>query len=158
QYRNHEVCCRDMINRSCPYYYETVNKPAFFAILSSRGVVRPSGCDASRPSAPQAYSSVRRGCATERNAADAGLTAPQQEGWRRRRVPGKKGSIPDHLPPILQRLSISPGQYLNFIRKSGSGLLTVLGALDKIKECAAHFQKFFLKGQTNAAALFSPGR
>ena len=46
-------------------------------------------------------------------------------------IEGKKGSIPDHLPPILQRLSINPGQYLNFIRKPGSGLLTVLGALDR---------------------------
>ena len=73
-------------------------------------------------------------------------------------IEGKKGSIPDHLPPILQRLSINPGQYLNFIRKPGSGLLTVLGALDKIRECAAHFEKAFLKGQTKAAALFSPGR
>jgi len=47
---------------------------------------------------------------------------------------------------------------LNFIRKPGSGLLTVLGALDKIRECADYFEKAFLKGQTKAAALFSPGR
>ena len=65
---------------------------------------------------------------------------------------------PIYSPPILQRLSINPGHYLNFIRKPGSGLLTVLGALDKIRECAAHFEKAFLKGQTKAAALFSPGR
>jgi len=73
-------------------------------------------------------------------------------------IEGKKGAIPDHLPPILQRLSINPGQYLNFIRKPGSVLLIVLGALDKIRECADYFQKAFLKGQTKAAALFSPGQ
>ncbi len=73
-------------------------------------------------------------------------------------VEGKKGSIPDHLPPILHRLNMDPQQYVNYIRKPKFGFANALGALDKLKEYAEHFEKAFLKGQTAAAALFSPGR
>jgi REP element-mobilizing transposase RayT len=70
---------------------------------------------------------------------------------------GKKGAIPPNLPPILGRLRMEPEQYISRIRKPGLGLTNALGALDKLKEYAAHFGKAFLKGQTAAAALFSPG-
>jgi len=73
-------------------------------------------------------------------------------------IEGKSGSIPGHLPPILQRLKINPEQYLAYIRKPRSGFANALGALDKLKDFARHFEKAFLKGQTAAAALFSPGR
>jgi len=69
-------------------------------------------------------------------------------------VEGKKGSIPEHLPPILQRLNMRPEQYLNYIRKPKFGFANALGALDKLKEYAEHFGKAFTKGQTAAAALF----
>jgi len=72
-------------------------------------------------------------------------------------VEGKKRSIPEHFPPILQRLSLKPEQYLAYVRKPRSGFPNALGALDKLKEYARHFEKAFLKGQTAAAALFSPG-
>ena len=61
-------------------------------------------------------------------------------------------------PPILQRLKMNPDQYLTFVRKPKSGFANSLGALDKLKEFARHFDKRFLRGQTAAAALFSPGR
>src|SRR6056297_4192293 len=73
-------------------------------------------------------------------------------------VEGKKGSIPDHLPPILQRLNMKPEQYLAYVRKPKFGFVHALGALDKLKAYAEHFEKAFMKGQTAAAALFSPGR
>ncbi len=73
-------------------------------------------------------------------------------------VEGKQGSIPEHLPTILKRLNMQPGQYLTYVRKPRSGFANALGALDKLKEYAQHFEKAFLKGQTAAAALFSPGR
>jgi len=73
-------------------------------------------------------------------------------------IEGKKGFIPDHLPPILQRLKLDPAQYLNYVKKPRFGFASALGALDKIKEYAEHFEKAFLKGQTAAAALFSPGQ
>jgi len=73
-------------------------------------------------------------------------------------VEGKKGAIPEHLPPILQRLNMHPEEYLAYIRKPRSGFAHALGALDKLKEYAEYFEKAFVKGQTAAAALFSPGR
>ena len=73
-------------------------------------------------------------------------------------VEGKKGCIPEQLPPILQRLNMRPEQYLAYVRKPKYGFANALGALDKIKACAEHFEKAFLKGQAAAAALFSPGR
>jgi len=73
-------------------------------------------------------------------------------------IEGKKGSIPDHLPPILKRLNMRPEQYLAYIKKPEFGFANALGALDKLKTYAEYFEKAFLKGQTAAAALFSPGR
>ena len=73
-------------------------------------------------------------------------------------VEGKKGFIPEQLPPILQRLKLDPAQYLTYVKKPKFGFANALGALDKLKTCAEHFEKSFLKGQTAAAALFSPGR
>lgn len=73
-------------------------------------------------------------------------------------VEGKNGAIPDHLPPILQRLNMRPEQYLAYIRKPKFRFANALGALDKLKAYAEHFEKAFLKGQTAAAAIFSPGR
>lgn len=73
-------------------------------------------------------------------------------------VEGKKGAIPDYLPPILHRLNMRPEQYLAYIREPKFGFANALGALDKLKAYAEHFEKAFLKGQTAAAALFSPGR
>ena len=73
-------------------------------------------------------------------------------------VEGKKGFIQEHLPPILQRSNMRPGQYLAYVRKPKYGFANALGALNKLKACAEDFDKVFLKGQTAAAALFSPGR
>ena len=72
-------------------------------------------------------------------------------------VAGKNGAIPDGLPPILERLSMRPDQYLAYIRKPKFGFANALGALDKLNAYADYFQKAFLKGQNAAAALFSPG-
>ena len=73
-------------------------------------------------------------------------------------VEGKKGFIPEQLPPILQRLKMQPEQYLAYVRKPKYGFANALGALVKLKACAEHFEKAFVKGQTAAAALFSPGK
>ncbi|MFO7764593.1 MAG: transposase [Wenzhouxiangellaceae bacterium] len=73
-------------------------------------------------------------------------------------IEGKKGSIPEHLPPILARLNMRPEQYLAYVRKPKFGFANALGALDKLKAYTEHFGKAFTKGQTAAAALFSPGR
>ena len=59
-------------------------------------------------------------------------------------VEGKKGFIPEQLPPILQRLNMRPEQYLAYVRKPKYGFANALGALDKLKACAEHFEKAFL--------------
>ena len=53
---------------------------------------------------------------------------------------GKKGFIPEQLPPILTRLNMRPEQYLAYVRKPKYGFANALGALDKIKACAEHFE------------------
>jgi hypothetical protein len=73
-------------------------------------------------------------------------------------IHGRSGSIPSGLPSILRRMNMSPEKYLAFVRKPKSAFAIAVGALDKLKEFARHFDKRFLKGQTAAAALFSPGR
>ncbi|MDT8408421.1 MAG: hypothetical protein RQ741_02360 [Wenzhouxiangellaceae bacterium] len=67
------------------------------------------------------------------------------------------GKVSKNLPPILQRLEMSPEHYLAFIKRQHSPFANVIGALDKIQDFARHVEKSFMKGQTAAAALFSPG-
>ena len=78
--------------------------------------------------------------------------------WSGRAIsPGKRGAIPEDLPPILQRLRLRPEKYLDYVGKRQRAFPNVLGAVEGIKRCTAHFGNTFLKGQTAAAALFSPG-
>lgn len=79
--------------------------------------------------------------------------------WTGRAIaPGKKGSIPDSLPPIFQRLKLNPDQYLLFIRRhQKSRFGNFIGPAAKMRELAEHFQQKFLRGQAVAARLFSPG-
>jgi len=73
-------------------------------------------------------------------------------------VPGKRGSIPDNLPPILERLKLNPEHYLRFIRKADkSRFRNFIGPVEAMRELANSFGKSFLKGQAVAALLFSPG-
>jgi len=73
-------------------------------------------------------------------------------------VEGKRGAIPEHMPPILERLKLEPSRYLKFISRHGSGFRTAIGAAERMHEFAEAVGKSFLKGQTAAAAMFSPGR
>jgi hypothetical protein len=72
-------------------------------------------------------------------------------------VHGKRGSIPDDLPQILERLSINPEQYVRFIsRIDQTRFRHFIGPVEAMRELAARFGRSFLKGQTAAAQLFSP--
>src|SRR6056297_2438874 len=71
---------------------------------------------------------------------------------------GKRGSIPENFPPILDRLKIDPDNYIRFINRTQKHRFhSVIGAIDTMRELASEFGRTFLKGQTAAAALFSPG-
>ena len=73
-------------------------------------------------------------------------------------IEGKRGSIPDNLPPILERLKIDPGSYVKFInRNEKSRFGNFIGPVETMRTLAERFGKSFLKGQTAAAQLFSPG-
>ena len=73
-------------------------------------------------------------------------------------VDGKRGSIPEHLPSILERLNVNPQQYIRFIRKSDkSRFHQFIGPVEAMRELARSFGRSFIKGQTAAAQLFSPG-
>ena len=73
-------------------------------------------------------------------------------------IEGKRGSIPDKLPPIRQRLNIDPAAYVKFINRSEkSGFGNFIGPVEAMRNLAERFGKSFLKGQTAAAQLFNPG-
>ncbi|MDT8321222.1 MAG: transposase [Xanthomonadales bacterium] len=73
-------------------------------------------------------------------------------------IEGKRSSIPDNLPPILDRLKIDPDNYIRFINRTQKHRFhNVIGAVDTMRELASEFGRRFLKGQNAAAALFSPG-
>jgi len=73
-------------------------------------------------------------------------------------VHGKRGSIDENLPPMLERLKLRPEAYLKFIQRDQERRFGhFIGAVESMKELAQRFGKRFLKGQTAAAAMFSPG-
>ena len=73
-------------------------------------------------------------------------------------VEGKRGRIPDHLPPILQRLRVDPDHYVRFIRKVQKGRFhAFIGSVEAMRDTAKDVGRAFLKGQAAAARLFSPG-
>lgn len=79
--------------------------------------------------------------------------------WSGRAVlEGKRGAIPDDLPPILQRLGIDAKGYVHYIRREVGGFQRVLGRLEQLREHAASLGVKFFKGHTLARQLFvSPG-
>jgi len=75
-------------------------------------------------------------------------------------IEGKRGTIPDNLPPILDRLKISPENYIWFVnRPQKSQFHGFIGTRKSMRRLAQDFGRSFLKGQAAvaAAALFSPG-
>lgn len=73
-------------------------------------------------------------------------------------IEGKRGRIPDDLPPILDRLNIDPENYVGFINRTQKGPFHgFIGSVKSMQGLAADFGRSFLKGQAAAAALFSPG-
>ena len=79
--------------------------------------------------------------------------------WASRAViEGKRGSILDNLPPNFQRLKIDPAAYVKFINRNEKKRFgNFIGPVKAMRNLAERFGKSFLKGQTAAAQLFSPG-
>ncbi len=65
----------------------------------------------------------------------------------------KRGSIPDHLPPILDRLGIQPEAFVRTLRRSDYPLQRAMGRLQAMREAAQALGQSFIKGTHVAASL-----
>jgi len=72
-------------------------------------------------------------------------------------IDGKRGSIPDAVPPILDRLKIDPDDYVRFIdRTQKSRFHGFIGTVKSMRSLAQGVGRSFQKSQAGATALFSP--
>ena len=68
--------------------------------------------------------------------------------WTGRAVrPDKTGSIPEHVPKILARLSMTSKQWLKFVPDVEKKFTHAVGAKERLKELAAKFDKAWFHGQ-----------
>ena len=66
----------------------------------------------------------------------------------------KRGAIPAHLAPILQRLKINENNWIEGIEHYGSYFYRVVGALHRLKEECTKQGRHWLKGQRAAKMLY----
>ena len=60
-------------------------------------------------------------------------------------IEGKRGSIPENLPPILERLKIDPAAYIKFInRNEKTRFGNFIGPVEAMRDLAERFGKSFL--------------
>ena len=76
--------------------------------------------------------------------------------WAGRAVRADKhGFIPDHVPPVLERLVIDPAGYLRHVTgQSGSVRSLALGAADKLQAYARQLGQKFIRGQRTGRGLY----
>lgn len=70
-------------------------------------------------------------------------------------IEGKKGAIPDHLEPILQRLGIRASVWVAAVENYASWFGSVVGHVEQIKRAAARAGRRWLRGKSHCAALTS---
>ncbi len=76
--------------------------------------------------------------------------------WTGRNVrEDKRGSIPAHLAPILERLHINANNWLATIREFESGFGRVVGRVQKISQAAQRLGRRWLYGMNQAAQAFT---
>ncbi|MDH4274103.1 MAG: transposase, partial [Gammaproteobacteria bacterium] len=68
----------------------------------------------------------------------------------------KKGYIPQHIPPILQRLKLNPKTFIQHVqgRPQNTTMFTVLGAIEHVQAFAARVNKSFLRGAGHARRMY----
>lgn len=69
-------------------------------------------------------------------------------------VEGKPGAIPEHLPPILQRLEIDPNHWLNSVSHFGSLFFRVAGTETHMTEIAKQIGQNWLRGTSAGKTAF----
>ncbi|NKI36283.1 transposase [Wenzhouxiangella sp. XN79A] len=73
-------------------------------------------------------------------------------------VAGKRGSISETQPPILERLKIDQRQFLKFVRRHDAPRFHgAIGAVESLRSAAEQLGKRFLKGQSAATRVFGTG-
>ena len=78
--------------------------------------------------------------------------------WAGREIrEGKRGSINESAPPILERLNLDPYRLMDHLR--GEAIIekpVMLGPVEKIKQTLTGVERKFVKGITEARRLFRP--
>ena len=75
--------------------------------------------------------------------------------WTGREVRAdKRGAIPAHLAPILERLGIQPAHWMDAVRDYDQQFRTVVGRVESIRHEAVRRGRRWLQGMKAAAALF----
>ncbi len=69
-------------------------------------------------------------------------------------VEGKPGAIPDHLPPILSRLSINPNHWLEGVGRFGALFSVAAGTETHMKEAAARMGQKWVCGIRAGKTIF----
>jgi REP element-mobilizing transposase RayT len=62
----------------------------------------------------------------------------------------KKGSIPEDLAPIMERLQLNPSQWLKSVKYYNSNYFKAVGAIDRMKDYAKAMKRCWLQGQSAA--------
>lgn len=76
--------------------------------------------------------------------------------WTGRQIRDGKASIPDHLTPILSRLSIDECSWVGTVQDYGGLFHRAVGRLDSMVKAAQEAGLRWLGGVTNCAKAFSP--
>lgn len=69
----------------------------------------------------------------------------------------KRGAIPEHIPPILQRLKLNPESYLRHMQGRRASLRhhpRALGSIENLKKLAKQLGQKFIRGQGQSLALY----
>ena len=75
--------------------------------------------------------------------------------WSGRMVrENKRGAIPKHEPPILQRLGINPERFIAYLKHEEAGFADSMGNVKALRESAAALGRKFLHGVSAAKRLF----
>jgi hypothetical protein len=61
-----------------------------------------------------------------------------------------KGSIPEDLAPIMERLHLNPNQWLKNVKYYNSNSFKAVGAIDRMKDYAKAMKRCWLQGQSAA--------
>lgn len=69
----------------------------------------------------------------------------------------KRGAIPEHVPPILQRIGLEPGRYLEHLQGLAATEKPIMfGRVDQLRQAATSLGRCFIKGIGEAQRLYRP--